>query len=69
MASCITSFNYSLVSQVVFSMAKKIHLLMRGWFFTVDVIMTNSCANTTNSNAKLQNQLQNQLNQLQNQLN
>ena len=52
MASRITSFNYSLVSQVVLSMAKKKIHLMRGWFLTVDVVMTNSCANATNSNAK-----------------
>ena len=51
-ASRITSFNYSLVFQVVFSMAKMIHLMMSGWFLAVNVVMTNSCANATNSNAK-----------------
>ena len=57
MASCITSFNYSLVSQVVLSMAKKIHLVMSSWFLIVNVVMTNSCANATNSNAKLTNSI------------
>ena len=53
MALRIASFNYSLVSHVVFSMAKMIHLVMSGWFLAVSVIMTNSCANTMNSKAKL----------------
>ena len=52
MALCITSFNYSLVSQVVFSMAKMIHFVMSDWFLVVNVVMTNSNANAMNSNAK-----------------
>ena len=52
MALRITNFNYSLVSQVLFSMAKMIHLVMNSWFLAVNVVMTNSCANATNSNAK-----------------
>ena len=58
MALHLTSVNYSLVYQVVFSMAKMIHLVMRSWFLAVNVVMTNSCANTTNSNTKGQNQFQ-----------
>ena len=53
MALHITSSSYHVVSQVVFSMAKMIHLVMSGWFIAVNVIMTNSCTNVMNSNAKV----------------
>ena len=53
MASCKTSSSYLMVSQVVFSMVKIIHLVMSGWFLTINVIMMNSCSNVTNSNAKV----------------
>ena len=66
MASRITSFNYSLVSQVVLSMAKKIHLVMSGWFLTVNVVMTNSCANATTSNAKAMKSIANRTNSIAN---
>ena len=66
MALRITSFNYSLVSQVVLSMAKKIHLVMSGWFLTVNVVMTNSCANATNSNAKAMKSIANRTNSIAN---
>ena len=52
MASLITSSSYPVVSQVLFSMAKMIHLVMSDWFIAVNVIMMNCCANVTNSVAK-----------------
>ena len=52
MASCITSFNYSLVSQVVLSMVKIIHLVMSSWFPAVNVVMMNSNVKATKSIAK-----------------
>ena len=48
----ITSSSYPVVSQVVFSMAKMIHLVMSGWFIAVNVVMTISCANAMNSSVK-----------------
>ena len=53
MALCKTSSSYLMVSQVVFSMVKIIHLVMSGWFLVINVIMMNSCANVTNSSAKV----------------
>ena len=69
MASHITSFNYSLVSQVVFSMAKKIHLVMSGWFLTVNVVMTNSKAKATKSIAKVTKSIANGTNSIANGMN
>ena len=43
------------MSQVVFSMVKTVHLVMRSWFVAANVTMTNLCANATNSNAKAPN--------------
>ena len=40
------------MSQVVFSMVKTVHLVMRSWFVAANVTMTNLFANATNSNAK-----------------
>ena len=53
MASHKTSSSYLVVSELVFSMAKMIHFMMSGWFLAVNVVMTNSCANTMNSNVKV----------------
>ena len=50
--SLTDSFSYPLVSQVVFSMVKMIHLV--NWFPAVNVIMTNYFANMMNS---IQNRL------------
>jgi len=59
MAKHFTNFNYHLTSRVKFSMAKKIHPGMGGWFLEAYSVMmnfhakvTNSIANGTNSIAK-----------------
>ena len=39
------------MSQVVFSMVKTVHLVMRSWFAAANVTMTNSIAKATNSTA------------------
>ena len=60
MALHITSSSYLVVSQVEFSMAKIIHLVMSGWFMAVNVIMMNPCANVTNSTSKATNSTANE---------
>jgi len=43
------------MSQVVFSMVKTVHFVMRSWFVAANVTMTNFCVSATNSNAKAPN--------------
>ena len=69
MASHITSSSYSVVSQVVFSMAKIIHLVMSGWFIAANATMTNYCVNATNSNAKVTNSIAKAMNLIANGMN
>ena len=57
MASHVTSSSYPVVSQVVFSIVKMIHLVMSSWFIVVNVIMMNSCANVMDSDAKVANSI------------
>jgi len=43
------------MSQVVFSMVKMFHLVMRSWFIAANVTVMNFCANAMNSNTKVTN--------------
>ena len=51
------------------TLAKKIHLVMSGWFLTINAVTTNSCANATNSNAKATKSIANGMNSIANGMN
>jgi len=69
MASCVTSFSFSLVSQVVFFMVKTIYLVLSNWFIAANIVVMNSYTNTMDSNAKLMNSIAKSTNSIANRLN
>jgi len=67
--TALTSFSYPLMSQVVFSMVKMVHLVWESWFIAANVTITIFCTNVTNSNAKATNSTAKSTNSIANRLN